>query len=55
MSHDGLYARDLRVLSFCKRNGIPVSIAIGGGYADPISDTVRAYANTFAAARSVFG
>lgn len=49
----GLVARDRMVFEMARRLGAPVSIAIGGGYADPISDTVEAYANTFRAAREV--
>lgn len=49
----GLIARDRMVFDVARRLGVPVSIAIGGGYADPISDTVEAYANTFRAAREV--
>jgi hypothetical protein len=33
---------------------IPISIAIGGGYANPISDSVEAYATTFRVAREIF-
>ena len=50
----GLAARDQMVLQFCRRRLIPVSIAIGGGYANPISDSVEAYATTFRIARQVF-
>lgn len=49
----GLSARDRMVFEMARRIGAPVSIAIGGGYADPISDTVAAYANTFRAACEV--
>ncbi len=55
LTHDGLLARDRLVFDFCRRRHLPVSIAIGGGYGDPIGESVRAYANTFATARSVFG
>lgn len=55
LSHEGLLERDRLVLGFAARRGIPVAIAIGGGYADPIRDTVVAYANTFRAAREAFG
>ncbi|MFM9942406.1 MAG: histone deacetylase [Hyphomicrobiaceae bacterium] len=55
LTHDGLVARDHLVLELCRRRGWPVSIAIGGGYAEPISASVRAYANTFRTARDVFG
>ncbi len=54
LTFDGLAERDRLVLEFCRRRAIPVSIAIGGGYADPITDTVNAYANTFRVAREVF-
>lgn len=55
LSHAGLMARDRRVLSLCRRRGWPVSIAIGGGYAEPIEASVEAYVNTFRSAREVFG
>ncbi len=55
LTFEGLIARDTCVFQFCRQRGIPVSIAIGGGYADPISDSVRAYANTFRAALQVAG
>lgn len=54
LTFDGLAERDRLVLEFCRRRAIPVSIAIGGGYADPITDSVEAYANTFRVAREVF-
>jgi acetoin utilization deacetylase AcuC-like enzyme len=54
LTFDGLMERDRLVLELCRRRGIPVSIAIGGGYADPIADTVEAYANTFRVARELF-
>lgn len=51
LTFSGLIARDRMVFDLARRRGIPISIAIGGGYADPISDSVEAYANTFRAAR----
>ena len=53
LTHDGLADRDRMVLEMCRRRGIPVSIAIGGGYAVPIEASVAAYANTFRVARDV--
>lgn len=55
LTHGGLMERDRRVLDLCRRRGWPVSIATGGGYAEPISLSVTAYANTFRAAAEVFG
>ena len=53
LTHDGLAERDRMVMELCRRRGWPVSIAIGGGYAEPIAATVRGYANTFRVAREV--
>ncbi len=55
VSLDGLIARDAAVFGFAKGRGLPVSIAVGGGYADPISITVEAYLATFKAAQSIYG
>jgi len=55
LTHRGLAERDRLVFDFCRGRGWPVSIAIGGGYADPIDASVRAYANTFQTAREVYG
>ena len=55
LSHTGLMARDLMVLERCKQAGVPVAIAIGGGYAEPISASVEGYAGTFRAAARVHG
>ena len=54
LSHEGLAKRDHLVLSECKRRAIPVSMAIGGGYADPISESVSAYANTYRVAKNLW-
>lgn len=55
LTHQGLERRDRAVFSTCRRLGIPVSVAVGGGYADPISDTVAAYATTFKAGLEICG
>ncbi len=55
LTHDGLMARDRLVLSQANTRGVPVSMAIGGGYADPIEASVEAYANTYRAAKAVYG
>lgn len=54
LTHAGLMARDRRVLGECHARGIPVSMGIGGGYADPIEATVQAYVNTYRAARDLY-
>lgn len=55
ISYDGLAARDRTVFEAFKTAGIPVSLAIGGGYSNPISLSVDAYANTFRVAKEVYG
>ena len=54
LSHQGLMARDRYVLSECAMRAIPVSMAIGGGYAKPIGPTVEAYANTYRVAKEIY-
>ncbi len=55
LTHAGLMARDGMVLGECARRGIPVAMAIGGGYANPIAPSVAAYANTYRVVREVHG
>jgi len=55
LTHDGLMARDEMVLGECARRGISVTMAIGGGYANPIAPSVAAYANTYRVARRIHG
>lgn len=49
----GLIARDEIVFDLCERAGLPVAVAMGGGYADNVSDIVDIHFNTvkLAAAR----
>ena len=54
LTYDGLARRDRLVLTECRSRGIPIAMAIGGGYADPIEKSVVAYANTYAVAKEVF-
>ncbi len=50
-----LARRDRLVFETFARMGVPVSIAIGGGYGEPIGASVAAYAETFRVARAVHG
>jgi acetoin utilization deacetylase AcuC-like enzyme len=53
---DGLKRRDELVCESCRRHDVPIVITLGGGYAEPITRTVEAHANTFrAAAEKFFG
>lgn len=54
LSKAGLQARDHFVLSTLKSCGIPVAIAMAGGYARTIEDSVEIHFNTVATAHSLF-
>jgi acetoin utilization deacetylase AcuC-like enzyme len=54
LSREGCKLRDRFVLSTCKKNHIPVSISMGGGYSERISDIVEAHCNTFRLAQELF-
>ena len=54
LTKSGLAARDARVLGACKARSIPVAIAMAGGYARNIDDTVDIHAATVLAARQMF-
>lgn len=54
LSFAGLRERDHMVLEACRKSGIPVSLAMGGGYAKPIELTVRAHVNTYLAVKETF-
>jgi acetoin utilization deacetylase AcuC-like enzyme len=55
LSKAGLLKRDEMVFAACRKRGIPVAIAMAGGYAREIADTVEIHANTILAARRHFG
>lgn len=52
LSFDGLMRRDALVLEAARAVGVPVTIAIAGGYGANIRDTVRVHVNTARVARS---
>jgi acetoin utilization deacetylase AcuC-like enzyme len=51
----GLQERDRMVFEFSRSLEIPIVVTLGGGYAEPISLTAEAHANTFRAAAAVYG
>jgi acetoin utilization deacetylase AcuC-like enzyme len=51
---DGLRQRDLAVIGGAHSRKIPLVVTIGGGYANPIEDTVRASAQTFLTAEQIY-
>jgi acetoin utilization deacetylase AcuC-like enzyme len=54
LTMEGLAERDRVVLSACRKHDIPVSLALGGGYAEPIERTVDAHVQTYRVLREVF-
>lgn len=46
LTFDGLMRRDALVLESCRAVGVPVAIAIAGGYGRDVHDTVRVHVNT---------
>ena len=53
LSIEGLQQRDRMVLGRCADEGVPVALAMAGGYARSIDDTVRIHGNTILTARSL--
>ena len=52
LSMPGLVARDTMVFNACRARGILIAIAMAGGYAEPIEDTVTIHAATILAAQA---
>jgi acetoin utilization deacetylase AcuC-like enzyme len=50
LSFDGLEARDRRVMDWAHARGLPLAMAMAGGYGVDIEDTVQVQINTFAVA-----
>ena len=50
LSFDGLEARDRRVMDWAHARGLPLAMAMAGGYGVDIEDTVKVQVNTFAVA-----
>ena len=53
LTHEGLKQRDRMVMQRCRDSQVPLVITLGGGYAQPISRTAEAHANTFRTAVEV--
>ena len=54
LSFDGLVARDEMVFAACRDRRVPVAVAMAGGYAHVIDDTVSIHCRTVLAARRIF-
>lgn len=51
---EGCKQRDAFVLKLCKQHGVPVAIAMGGGYSVHIKDIVEAHCNTYRLAQEIW-
>src|ERR1700722_12855121 len=51
LTMEGLARRDALVFDYARRHGVPVAIALAGGYARQVADTVRIHVGTMVAAR----
>jgi len=51
----GLAERDRMVFEHCRQRGTPVAVAMAGGYARHIDDTVRIHAATIRLAKRIIG
>jgi len=51
LSLEGLRLRDRKVFNFAYESRTPIAIALGGGYSDPIEDTITAHCNTYREAK----
>lgn len=54
MTPEGLRERDRMVFTACRDAGVPCAVTLGGGYSDPIEQTVEAHANTFRTALAIY-
>jgi len=55
LTPEGLKERDRQVMQLARDQNIPLVITLGGGYAQPITITAEAHANTFLIAREILG
>lgn len=53
MSHAGVKERDRMVFKWSQEHSMPVAQATGGGYSDPIEESIKAYLGTIAAAKEI--
>lgn len=54
LSKKGLGRRDRLIFEACRARCVPVAVVMGGGYAEPIEDTVDIYYRTLKAARWLY-
>lgn len=55
LSKQGCKKRDAMVFEYCKAQGLPCVVAMGGGYSPDVRDIVEAHCNTFRLATHYWG
>ncbi len=55
MTIAGSKRRDEIVFAQACKNGIPIAVSMGGGYAEKIADIIEAHSNTFRSAFDIYG
>lgn len=54
LSYEGLAKRDRLVFQYAKRQGVPLAMALGGGYTDPVDLSVEAYLNSYRELKKIY-
>ncbi len=54
LSLEGVYQRDKKVLQFAYAQNIPIVLTMGGGYGNPLEQTIAAHLRTYSAVREIF-
>jgi acetoin utilization deacetylase AcuC-like enzyme len=54
LTMQGCKERDRLVLETCKKNNLPVTVSMGGGYSERLAHVVEAHANTYRVAQEIF-
>lgn len=54
VTKEGCAQRDKFVLDTAKKNNIPITASMGGGYADNLEDIIDAHCNTYRIAKEIF-
>ncbi|MEE8433863.1 MAG: histone deacetylase [bacterium] len=55
LTHEGLRLRDALVLGLCHEGMIPVVVTLGGGYGQPMVDTIKVHVNTVREVERLWG
>jgi len=54
LSLEGVYQRDKKVFQFASARNIPIVLTMGGGYGEPLEQTITAHLQTYSAVAEIF-